>query len=796
MKRIISVLFIAILALVLIGCGDKLSEEVIEINDFVDTLPEEITIELEGDINRVIELYDNLSSEEKKEVTNYRKLMEAKSQVNDLKDQIAAQVIIDLVAGLNKEVTLDDETKYLDIKARLDAATTKVLAKITNKATFESMYTEYLELKDGPTAEDQNKALAVDNLIQALPEAVTIADKDQIAAARDAYTTLNEEQKALVNKLNVLKEKELEIVALENAVEDKEKAEAVDTLIEALPEVVKIADKDQIEDARDAYRALTEDQKAFVEKLTLLEEKELEYANLINEANDNANEVINLINEIPSPVKASDKTAIDAARSAYDSLTEYEKTLVNNYNVLGEKENEFDNLPPTELTFEQRVEKSIQKITNTLSNNLYVSEDLDFYLRDPDYGPTISWSTNNVDVINSNGVYNPPLFDTDIVITYTATLRGVSESGSIAVRVAAVPIEEKWDMIETFLGYINKKRIDNTKYTMYGYEEGYTQNPGEDLGFLMFYTGEDPEIIEDIVVGNPHVRSNIIKESTEWIVIHDTGSGAPSADAYMHNNYIKSISGSSKSWHYTVGDDMIYHHLPNDEVSWNAGDGSLQYSLLPTGVKVISPVKPVLTIEADGYFYLDNRKTDIVAPTGNIGQILTTADINTTGLHVEPGEDGYYYMARAHFGSYGTICNTGGNRNSVSMETCVNAGSNYMMTMRKAAALTAMLLVDFNLLPDRVRQHQTFSGKNCPQTIRTAGKWDEFMHMVNVEYYGRKYLDDVTFEYLPKGNYFDSMGMVVNHPGNQTSITYDVKVTYGGETRMFTYSSVIAGRTA
>jgi hypothetical protein len=38
--------------------------------------------------------------------------------------------------------------------------------------------------------------------------------------------------------------------------------------------------------------------------------------------------------------------------------------------------------------------------------------------------------------------------------------------------------------------------------------------------------------------------------------------------------------------------------------------------------------------------------------------------------------------------------------------------------------------------------------------------------------------------------------MVVNHPGNQTTVTYDVKVTFGGETKLFTYSSVIAGKIA
>ena len=797
MKRIISLVFIAIFAFILIGCNDTLSKEVKEINDFVTNRPEEVTIELESDIDAMIALYNSLSAEDKEEVTNYNKLEAAKGVIIDLQNEEAAIIIINLINDLDEEVTLDDEDKYLDIKVKLDEATAEVLTKVTNKTSFDAKYAQYLELKAGPSDEDKSKASEVDALITNLPEEITLEDKEVIEAARSAYTALTKDQKVLVTKLNVLEEKEAELVVFEKEEADKTKASEVDALITNLPEEITLEDKEAIEATRSAYTALTVDQKVFVEQLEILEAKELEYENLLAEANTNADYVVNLINEIPTPVKTSDKTVIESARNAYDNLSDFEKSLVTNYNVLEEKELEFENLPPEELTYEERVQKSIEKITTILSNNLTVSENLDFYLKDTEFGPSISWETTNLEVISSNGLYTAPLYDTDLVITYTASLRGITSSASMAVRASAVSIEEKWDMVDTFLNYINKKRIENSKYTMFGYEAGYEQNPGEDLGFLMFYTGENPEIIEDIVVNNPFVRTNIIKKSTEWIVIHDTGSGSPSADAYMHNNYIKSISDSSKSWHYTVGDDRIYHHLPNDEVSWNAGDGSTEYELIPTGVKVETPVKPEVTIDpVDGHFYLDNRKTQIVAPTGNIGQILTNADINSTGLHVEAGDDGYYYMAKTHFGSYGKICNTGGNRNSVSMETCVNAGSDYMMTMRKAAALTAMLLVDFDLTPDRVRQHQTFSGKNCPQTIRTAGKWDEFMYMVKVEYYGRKYLNDVTFEYLPKANYFDKLGMVVNHPGNQTTVTYDVKVTFGGETKLFTYNSVIAGRIA
>ncbi|MFA5482843.1 MAG: hypothetical protein WC278_05695, partial [Bacilli bacterium] len=70
MKRVVSILFILILSLILIGCKEELNKEVNQINDFVSNLPEEVTIDLESDIDSMITLYNNLSAEEKEEVTN------------------------------------------------------------------------------------------------------------------------------------------------------------------------------------------------------------------------------------------------------------------------------------------------------------------------------------------------------------------------------------------------------------------------------------------------------------------------------------------------------------------------------------------------------------------------------------------------------------------------------------------------------------------------------------------------------------------------------------------------------
>jgi N-acetylmuramoyl-L-alanine amidase CwlA len=72
-------------------------------------------------------------------------------------------------------------------------------------------------------------------------------------------------------------------------------------------------------------------------------------------------------------------------------------------------------------------------------------------------------------------------------------------------------------------------------------------------------------------------------------VIHETGNAAEGANAKQHAQYLKNSNDSIKrkfsknepivvsdwvSWHYTVDDHSIYHHIPDDEIAWHAGDGS------------------------------------------------------------------------------------------------------------------------------------------------------------------------------------------------------------------------------
>ena len=120
------------------------------------------------------------------------------------------------------------------------------------------------------TDPDQEAADAVLALFDALPavENITLDNKEAIEAARAAYDALTDEQKALVSAEDLAKltDAEAALAAAEKAAADQEAANAVVALFDALPaaDAVTLDDKTAIEAARAAYEALTDDQKALI----------------------------------------------------------------------------------------------------------------------------------------------------------------------------------------------------------------------------------------------------------------------------------------------------------------------------------------------------------------------------------------------------------------------------------------------------------------------------------------------------------------------------------------------------
>ena len=121
-----------------------------------------------------------------------------------------------------------------------------------------------------------------------------------------------------------------DLAVVEQELADKAAAKAVDDLIDAIGEVALTDDsKAKIDAARKAYDALTDEQKALVNDLTTLTDAEAKYEKLAVDKKA-ADEVTGKINDIGEvKLNKDSKAKIDAAREAYDKLTDDQKKLIN-----------------------------------------------------------------------------------------------------------------------------------------------------------------------------------------------------------------------------------------------------------------------------------------------------------------------------------------------------------------------------------------------------------------------------------------------------------------------------------
>ena len=61
------------------------------------------------------------------------------------------------------------------------------------------------------------------------------------------------------------------------------------------------------------------------------------------------------------------------------------------------------------------------------------------------------------------------------------------------------------------------------------------------------------------------------KRNIKYIVIHETDNYSNGSTAKKHADFLSENNTSSTSWHYTVDDKEIYHHIPDNEIANHAG---------------------------------------------------------------------------------------------------------------------------------------------------------------------------------------------------------------------------------
>ena len=281
------------------------------------------------------------------------------------------------------------------------------------------------------------------------------------------------------------------------------------------------------------------------------------------------------------------------------------------------------------------------------------------------------------------------------------------------------------------------------------------------------YLFEEINMIENIAPeGNPNRPGD--KHEKKYITVHDTGDFAYNARQWSKHVYNAKIGDTpyEVSFQYVVGNDGYYHNIPDDETAYHAGDGATSASLFKeykTGVYG-NKTKPHVSISTDGYYVIEGKKTIVEAPTDNEGHILTEKYFNDMGIYTSI-KDGMYYIGSTWYSTtYNKIGNHGGNTNSIGIESCVNKGSDIYLTLQRLAKLVAKLMDENNFTMDQIVQHHYFSGKDCPQTMRTEGYWDHFLGLVEVEYQMLQFKKmGFSFEFIPLNTYYvNEVGRAIN----------------------------------
>ena len=290
--------------------------------------------------------YEALSETSKQNVTNYQKLVDAENGVASFKKTADLSVKIAALPSVYR-ATLEDVEAVKSVQEIYESLTQEEKDRLTVNEYNKLM--ALIEKIDGLNQAAAGKVIADIAAIGPIDE-ITLESAELIQKARAGYDALNKYAQYIVecaepvNYYTLLeaeaKLKELQEAAAEQERIDRAAAAAVDRLIDEIGDVT-LESKQAIETARAAYDNLTPTQKTYVTKLDTLTAAEAAYKALVDQKA--ADDVMEKINEI-GEVTLDSKTAIEAARAAYDALTNDQKTLVENYDVLTAAEAELARL--------------------------------------------------------------------------------------------------------------------------------------------------------------------------------------------------------------------------------------------------------------------------------------------------------------------------------------------------------------------------------------------------------------------------------------------------------------------
>lgn len=192
------------------------------------------------------------------------------------------------------------------------------------------------------------------------PGKITLESAADVRTAKAQFDLLTDAQKTDISV--ALKDK---LKKCNEVITDMEAAKIVSDAIAALPATPTVDDIGTIRSAEEAYNKLTDDQKGY---LTQREVDKLNNAVSVVSTLE-VGYVYGLIAALPAKdaVTAQDRAKIDAARAAYNNLTEAQKKQVSNYSRLTDAEKALEDLGTTAI-YEEYLSNVLEYVKLETSN--------------------------------------------------------------------------------------------------------------------------------------------------------------------------------------------------------------------------------------------------------------------------------------------------------------------------------------------------------------------------------------------------------------------------------------------
>ena len=312
---------------------------------------------------------------------------------------------------------------------------------------------------------------------------------------------------------------------------------------------------------------------------------------------------------------------------------------------------------------------------------------------------------------------------------------------------------------------------------------------------------EDYAVYDDYYLSNPSNKSTLNGDGIggiDFITVH-YAADMPYSQSAMFNggknlaSYNKSCNtnGTQASWHYSVGNDGIWASQTEAYGAWHAG-ASKKMTWTDSGLTTAQVGDDLYTTDvtmgSDGYFYIKGVRT-------NIKNTSTGTKLNGMGLGVKIEGNKVYLGGHYQNTSYNYISSTGGNNNSIGMETSVREGSDLWLTWQYTAQLCAKLLIKYELPLNRLVGHHFFSGKWCPQPMleNDLEIWKEFVELTRQQMSLYQDFSQYKLSFESSSEYLKDNGRVSELPDYTECVTYTVTYTDGNTTKTVTLSTILPG---